>query len=172
MLQLSFDEFQALILQNGSLTEAVNQPEGIYHTSYRAQFNTPVCEGNVTNITIREDITLIKHEITFREATTVQMQSTLPQVGFWHCLKGPITLYRQNTVPRQDSQLHFQVMSRGAFFYVTAASRGWIQFEQGQPVKVLILLFSYPAFKQLVGEQLAALSPGVINALERKMAIT
>ncbi|MBD0260418.1 MAG: helix-turn-helix transcriptional regulator, partial [Cytophagales bacterium] len=87
---------------------------------------------------------------------------------FWHCLKGQVTLYRQNTVPRQDSQLHFQIMSREGFFYVTATSRGWMRFEQGQPVKILILLFSYPAFKQLVGEQLAALSPGVVNALEEE----
>jgi AraC-like DNA-binding protein len=168
MFQLSFDEFQALLFQNARLAEADNQPEGIYHTSYRAQFNTPVCEGSATNITIREDITLIKYEITFKEATTVQMQSTLPQVGFWHCLKGQVTIHRQNTVPRQDSQLHFQVMSREAYFYVTAASRGWMQFEQCQPVKALFLLFSYPAFKQLVGEQLAALSPGVINALKEE----
>ncbi len=168
MLQLSFDEYQALIFRNARLAEAGNQPEGIYHTSYRAHFDTPVCEGSATNITIREDITLIRSEMTFKEATTVQMQSTLPQVGFWHCLKGQVTLYRQNTVPRQDSQLHFQIMGREGFFYVTATSRGWMQFEQGQPVKVLILLFSYPAFKQLVGEQLAALSPGVIKALEEE----
>ncbi|CAA9257197.1 MAG: hypothetical protein AVDCRST_MAG56-2254 [uncultured Cytophagales bacterium] len=168
MLQLSFDEFQALITQNARLAEADNQTEGVYHTSYRAQFNTPVCEGIATNITIREDITLIRYEITFREATTVQMQSTLPQAGFWHCLKGQVTLYRQNTVPRPDSQLHFRMASRGAFFYVTAASRGWMQFEPHQPVRALFLLFSYPAFRQLVGEQLTALPPGVIAALQEE----
>ncbi len=168
MLQLSFDEFQALLFRHGRLAEADNQPEGIYHTSYRAQLNTPVCEGSATNITIREDITLLRYEITFKEATTVQMQATLPQVGFWHCLKGQITLYRQNIVPRPDSQLHFHVRSRGGFFYVTAASEGWMQFEPCQPVRILVLLFSYPAFKQLVGEQLTALSPGVINALQEE----
>lgn len=168
MLQLSFDEFQALLFHHGRLAEPDNRPEGIYHSSYRAQFNTPVCEGSATNITIREDITLLRYEITFKEATTVQMQATLPQVGFWHCLKGQVTLYRQNTVPRQDSQLHFHVKSRGGFFYVTAASEGWMQFEPCQPVRILVLLFSYPAFKQLVGEQLTALSPGVINALQEE----
>ncbi|MBD0258385.1 MAG: hypothetical protein ICV83_21935 [Cytophagales bacterium] len=85
MVQLSFEEYQALIFQNARLAEADNQLEGIYHTSYRAHFDTPVCAGSATNITIREDITLIRSEITFKEATTVQMQSTLPQVGFWHC---------------------------------------------------------------------------------------
>jgi AraC-like DNA-binding protein len=168
MVQLSFEEFQALLFQNARLTEADNQPEGIYHTSYRAQFDTPVCKGNATNITIREDITLIRNEITFNETTRVQMQAAMPQVGFWHCLKGQVTIYRENTVPRPDSQLQFQIMSREAFFYATAASRGWMQFERGQSVKILILLFSYPAFKQLVGEQLAALSPGVVNALEEE----
>lgn len=168
MLQLSFDEFQALLLQNARLAEADNQPEGIYHTSYRTHFDTPVCKGRATNITIREDITLIRNELTFNEATTLQMQSTLPQVGFCHCLKGRVTISRQNTVPRQDSKLQFQLMSRGGFFYVTAASSGWIRFEPGQPVKLLFLLFSYPAFRQLVGEQLAALPPGVVNALEEE----
>ncbi|HEX8530056.1 MAG TPA: AraC family transcriptional regulator [Cytophagales bacterium] len=168
MLQLSFEEFQALLIRNAKLTEADNQPEGIYHTSYRSQLDTPVCKGSATNITIREDITLIRNEMIFNETTRVQMQATMPQVGFWHCLKGQVTIYRHNTAPRPDSHLQFQVRSREGFFYVTAASRGWMQFEQGQSVKILVLLFSYPAFKQLVGEQLTALSPGVTNALEEE----
>jgi hypothetical protein len=87
------------------------------------------------------------------------MESFQPQVGFLYCLKGKVNGYRQNMTPRPDSQRHYQLGARDAFFYVTAASSGWMQFEQGKPYQALYLLFSFPSFNQLVGEQLATMPP-------------
>jgi AraC-like DNA-binding protein len=165
MLRLSFNDFQTLVTQDGQWAETKNPSEGIYHSSYSTVFNTPIAQGSAINITIREDITLIKAQLSFKQDTTVDMESFQPQVGFWYCIKGKLNLYRQNVLPRPDSQQHFQLGARDAFFYVTAASSGWMQFEQGKAYQALYLLFSYPSFKQLVGEQLATMPTELSNAL-------
>lgn len=166
MLSLSFEQFQELLTQNGQTTEEVKPKEGLYHTTYSSQINSPYCKGCALNIVIREGITLIRTQLTFMQDTTIEMKSFLPQIGFGYCLSGKTEGFRQNSLSREDSKLHYALSSRSGIIYATAASQGWMKLYEGKPFKALYLLFSYQAFRQLIGEQLNAMPKEFIEAIE------
>ena len=166
MLKLSFEQFQELLLQNTNKEEIENISDGIYHSSYNSTIDTSFCKGNVQNISIRDGITLIKFHVTFLEETTIEMKSVLPQIGFWYCLKGQIKGFRENSVALEKSESHYTLSSNNGFFYATAASQGWMQPKKDVLYKAVYILFSYPSFRQLVGEQLESMPIEFIEALE------
>jgi AraC-like DNA-binding protein len=166
MLTLTFEQFQELLLQSGKQKEKENLPEGIYHSSYNSTIDTPFCKGYAHNVTIRDGITLIKLQLTFLEETTIEIKNDLALIGFWYCLKGNIKGYRQNTVSRKDSELSYLLSSNNGYFYATAASQGWMQLQKGMIYKAAYILFSYPSFKHMIGEQIAAMPKEFLDALE------
>jgi AraC-like DNA-binding protein len=163
MLQLTFEEFERLLTQN--ITKA-EEAEGLYHSSYISSIDTPFCIGNATNISIREGVTLLKAQLTFMQDTTIEMRTLQAQIGFAYCLKGQLKGYRTNTIPKENSELYYQLTPRTGHIYATAASHGWMQLEKGKLFQILYLLFSYENFEQLVGEQLKSMPPEFIQALK------
>lgn len=168
MLTLSFEQFQELLVQNTTKAEEENLPEGIYHSSYNTTLNTQFCKGYVQNVSIREGITLIKLQLTFFQDTTIEMKSFLPQVGFWYCLKGQVKGYRENITPKENSSLDYSFSSNIGCVYATDASQGWMQPQKDKLYKAIYLLFSYPVFKELIGEQVDSMPKEFIEALEEK----
>jgi AraC-like DNA-binding protein len=108
---------------------------------------------------------LLKVELTFKQATTIEMKSFLPQIGFVYCLTGKLIGYRQNTIPDQNSELSYQLSSGKGMIYATAASHGWMQLEKAKPYQAVYLLFSYEAFQQLIGDQIKTMPPKFRDAI-------
>lgn len=166
MLKLSFEQYQQLLLQEYKQAEEENLAEGIYHKSYHSQVDTPFCKGVTQNISIRNEIILIKTQLTFFEDVVIEMKSFQPQIGFWYCLKGYVNSYRQNVKLKEESKLNFSLSPATAFIYATAASEGWMHYQKGKLYKGIFLLFDYQAFKQLIGEQIVTMPKGFLDAMK------
>ncbi len=148
MIELSFVQFQQLFTQNLTQVSREDFSQKLYHSAYKASFDTPYLKGNITSTQIREEITLLMVEFIYQEDTKICLESHHPQVGLSFCLKGKSEFLGVEK-PRQL----FPFGVRDGFLYATAQSEGYQIYKRGVPYQAIYLHFSYPSFGQLLGEQ-------------------
>jgi AraC-like DNA-binding protein len=154
MLTLSFEELQKLLTQNFKVYEEEQMSLQMYHTTYASTIQSPVCEGEAVSTTIREGITLLKIQLTFKQDTQTEIKSLQPQIGFAYCLAGTISATRNNSgyLPPDNNVINLPAYH--GYMYVAPTSQGWQYFKANICYEAIYIHFSYPAFIQLVGDQL------------------
>lgn len=166
MLELTFNQLQKLLMQNQLVADKEDAGRQLYHTTYTSIIDTNICQGNAVSTSIRQGITFMDLQLTFRQDTRIEVLSVEPQIGFAFCLKGSVSVFRKNTQYIKGSEVSFTFASRTGYLYITAASDGWYEFGANQPFHAMYIHFNYAAFKQLLGEQFAELPVDFIGAFE------
>jgi AraC-like DNA-binding protein len=136
----------------------------LYHTTFESIIDDPICKGSTRSIVIREGITMLKAELTFFHDTEIEMKSTQPQVGFVFFLKGLSTAYI-NELNNKKADYSISLSPRTSLIYANASSGGPQHYPSSKPLQALYIHFSYPSFKELVGESLQDLPNELYHAL-------
>jgi AraC-like DNA-binding protein len=166
MLYLSFEELQNLITQNQEVCAAEQLSLQMYHTTYSSVIRSSICDGSALSTIIREGITLLKLQLTFKQTTQTEIKSFQPQIGFAFCMLGRSSVLRNNTHFQPNDDIRFLLHAHTGYIYVAASSEGWQQFEAHVPFEAVYIHFSYAAFKQLLGDQLHELPVDFTKAIE------
>jgi AraC-like DNA-binding protein len=137
----------------------------LYHTTYEAVINSPLCKGTIKSTQIRKGITFQLAEIQFNQDTIVEMISAQPQIGFIFYLEGHslACVEKSNDIAKGAYQLRFN--EKEAAIYANTYSEGPQHYYAGRNVKAMFIHFHYDSFLELLADSTDEIPEELTQAL-------